>query len=344
MLTQKEKIRYARHLALPNFEEKDQLKLKKARILIVGAGGLGCPIIQYLAAVGVGMLGIIDQDSIELSNLQRQILYKEEQLNNSKVDAASDYIKALNNNIITNIYYQKLDSTNALTIFKNYDLVIDGTDNFPTRYLINDACVILGLPFIYGAIHRFEGQVAVFNYLLPSGRSANYRDIFPKPPEPNMIISCETGGVLGILPGIIGCYQANEAIKIIVNKGNILYNTLLIFDALAFTHHKFKIATKNSDPITQLIDYEEFCQLKTENNDEISHEEFKKCLKMNQPIIIDVRSQLEFDTYNIGGTCISLPNLEERLQTIDKTNFIVCICQSGGRSMKAVHILKKKRF
>jgi sulfur-carrier protein adenylyltransferase/sulfurtransferase len=334
MLTPEEFERYNRQMLMPEFGLNGQEKLKNAKVLVIGCGGLGSPIMLYLTAAGIGMLGIVENDKIDITNLQRQILYTTSAVGLPKISETVNRLMALNPFVKIKQYPILLSADNALEIIKDYDIVIDGTDNFPTRYLVNDACVILNKPFVYGAIHRFEGQVAVFNHQ----NSATYRDLFPTPPPPEQAPNCAEAGVLGVLPGIIGSMQALEAIKVITNIGEPLSGKLLVLDTLSMQSRIIRIP-KMSDTtkITQLIDYVEFCGLKSTND--ITYEGLKA---LNHYQLIDVREKHEYETRNIGGELIPLSELEKHLPKISRDKTVVIHCQSGVRSQKAIKILQEK--
>ena len=337
--------RYSRHLAIPEFGLEEQAKLKCAKVLVVGSGGLGAPILLYLTAAGVGKIGIIDFDSVELSNLHRQILFRTEDIGEPKVNVTIKLLKSLNPTVFFYAYSLKLNSENALSIVKKYDLVVDGTDNFPTRYLINDACVILNKPCVYGAVYRFEGQVSVFNY----NNSPNYRDLFPVPPHPDSIPNCVEGGVLGVLPGIIGTMQANEAIKLITQIGEPLAGKLLLFDSL---HCRTKLVyfgiEKKNKPITKLEDYNYFCNLQKtssqfKNIKKINVFELQKFIQNKENFqLIDVREPYEYELSNINGELIPLLKIEENIHRIDTQKKVIFHCRSGRRSLQAIKILEDK--
>jgi sulfur-carrier protein adenylyltransferase/sulfurtransferase len=333
MLTKEEYQRYNRQMLMPEFGQEGQEKLKNAKILVVGCGGLGSPILLYLAAAGVGTLGIVENDKVDVSNLQRQILYGTSSVGLDKILETEKRLKDLNPLVQTHIYSTSLNSKNALEIIKDYDIVVDGTDNFPTRYLVNDACVMLNKPFVYGAIHRFEGQVAVFNY----NGSATYRDLFPTPPPPEQAPNCAEAGVLGVLPGIIGSMQALEAIKVITEIGEPLAGKILVLDTLSMQSRVIKIPKMpDTQNITQLIDYEEFCGMKSQN--EISFDELKNLQNYQ---LIDVREPHEYAQKNLGGELMPLSELEKYLPKISRDKTVVVHCQSGIRSMKAIKFLKE---
>ena len=354
MLTTEEYQRYNRQMLMPEFGLLGQEKLKGGKILVIGCGGLGSPILLYLTAVGIGTLGIVENDTVDVSNLQRQILYSLESVSYAKIDETEKRLKALNPFVKINKYPTRLTSENALAIIKHYDIIIDGTDNFPTRYLVNDACVMLNKPFVYGAIHRFEGQVAVFNYK----GSATYRDLFPSPPPPEQAPNCAEAGVLGVLPGIIGSMQALEAIKVITEIGEPLVGKLLVLDALSMQSRVIKIPKMpNTIKITQLIDYEEFCgnyeraafRLRTGGvllmNDESAkggEVTYRQLTQMTEYQLVDVREPHEYAIRNLGGELMPLSNLEKYLPNISRDKTVVIHCQSGIRSMKAIKLLQEK--
>lgn len=334
MLTNEEYQRYNRQMLMPEFGQEGQEKLKSAKVLVIGCGGLGSPILLYLTAAGIGTLGIVENDKVDVSNLQRQILYGTSSVGLDKISETEKRLKDLNPLVQLNIYPTSLTAQNALEIIKDYDIVVDGTDNFPTRYLVNDACVMLNKPFVYGAIHRFEGQVAVFNHK----GSATYRDLFPTPPPPEQAPNCAEAGVLGVLPGIIGSMQALEAIKVITEIGEPLAGKILVLDTLSMQSRVIKIPKMIDTPnITQLIDYEKFCGLKSE--DEISFDELKNLQNYQ---LIDVREPHEYAQKNLGGELMPLSELEKHLPKISRDKTVVVHCQSGIRSMKAIKLLKEK--
>jgi sulfur-carrier protein adenylyltransferase/sulfurtransferase len=346
--TQQELARYARHFALPDFGVDGQKKLKNSRVLVVGAGGLGCPVLLYLAAAGVGHIGIIDGDVVDDSNLQRQVLYTVADVGKQKAVAARERLLAMNPHIEIEVYCEHLTSDNALRIISKYDVVADGTDNFPTRYLVNDACVLAGKVNVYASIFRFEGQISVFNLTNTEGeRGVNYRDIFPTPPPSGLIPDCAEGGVLGVLPGIIGTMQASEVIKVLTGIGEPLAGRLFLFDAQTFTAKSLKVK-KNPQyqPIERLIDYEIFCGVKTVATvPEISIADFKK-MQTNGTVfqLIDVREPYEHAVSNLGGILYPLSILPEKAVFLSKNTKIVVHCQSGARSAKAVAELQKLGF
>ncbi len=340
--TKEELNRYSRHLILPEFGEPGQLKLKQAKVLVVGAGGLGAPLLLYLTAAGVGTIGIIDFDEVELSNLQRQVLYNEKDLGQPKATAAAAKLAKLNPHIRFNIHREKLTSENALGILKGYDVVADGTDNFPTRYLVNDACVLLGIPNVYASIYRYEGQVAVFNYTDADGRKGpNYRDLYPTPPPPEMVPNCAEGGVLGVLAGIVGSMQANEVIKVITGLGTVLSGRLFIIDTLSLETRivRYPPATPGYE-IKELIDYEAFCGMQNISPfevKEISVQELHNLLKSGRDIqLVDVRTAFEHHIANIGGDLIPLEDIVNQIDKISRDKQVVLYCKVGIRSTEAI--------
>lgn len=339
-----ELARYSRHISIPDFGIDAQKRLKASSILVIGAGGLGSPALLYLAAAGFGKVGLVDFDVVDPSNLQRQILYRTKDVGSSKAMLAELSIKDLNPFIEVVRHEKRLTSENALSTLEDYDIILDGTDNFPTRYLVNDACVILGRPLIYGSIYQFEGQVSVFNLNRGPERSPNYRDLFPSPPPPGLVPNCAEGGVLGVLPGIIGSMQANEAIKVAANIGEPLDGRLFIFDALHFSTTTLNVAiNRDLQPITQLIDYEEFCGVKNlEQVNSISAGELEKWKSSKVPfVLIDVREPYEAEIVQIGGTLIPLATLPDRHDEIPRDVNVVFHCRSGARSEKAIMQLSR---
>ncbi len=335
MLSPDELRRYSRHLLIPEFGNKGQERLKAARVLVIGCGGLGSPILLYLAAAGVGTLGIIDGDRVDESNLQRQILYGTDSIGKSKVEETAKRLQSLNPLCTIEPYFEQLTSQNALNILAKYDLVVDGSDNFPTRYLVNDACVLLNKPLIYGAIYRFEGQVAVFNYQ----NSPNYRDLFPMPPSPELAPNCAEAGVLGVLPGIIGSLQANEAIKLLAGIGEPLVGKLFIMDALTLTTRIIKIPRLPERPvIDKLIDYDEFCGVKTtDSTTDITAPQLAEMMGNGVDFqLIDVREAQEYALDNLGGELMPLSHLADFTDKISRTKTVIIHCQSGMRSQKAI--------
>jgi molybdopterin/thiamine biosynthesis adenylyltransferase/rhodanese-related sulfurtransferase/molybdopterin converting factor small subunit len=354
-LSNDEIARYSRHLIMPEVGLEGQKRLKAASVLMIGTGGLGAPLGMYLAAAGVGRLGIMDFDVVDSSNLQRQIIHGTKDVGRRKVDSARDRLADINPFIEIETHEARLTSENALGLFRNYDIIVDGTDNFPTRYLVNDACVLTGKPNVYGSIFRFEGQASVFW----AERGACYRCLYPAPPPAGLVPSCAEGGVLGVLPGIIGAIQATETIKIILGAEDILVNRLVLFDAW---HMKFRDLKLRKDPscpvcgehpmITKLIDYEAFCGLSSVQEEakpemeEITARELKRRLDRGDDIqIIDVREPNEFEIARIPGTkLIPLSKVVERTSEIDPTRETVVHCKGGVRSAKAIEALKRANF
>ncbi len=343
-LAEADKVRYARHLTLPQIGESGQKKLNDSKVFCVGAGGLGSPVLLYLAAAGIGNITLIDDDVIERSNLQRQILHSDEGVGESKADSAMRRILDLNPAIIVQKHDFRLTSDNALELIEGHDVVVDGTDNIPTRYLINDCCEILNIPWIYGSIYRFEGQVSVFNH----NNGPTYRDLFPEPPPPESVPSCEDGGVLGVLPGVIGSIQATEAIKMILGIGELLSGELLIYDALSMTMRKLTFERiEEREPVTGLIDYEEFCgggQMKV-NFNEITPTEFVAKLKEGwNPLFIDSRNQIEANIVTLPETDALIPHEDTLSAKLPKNRDIVFYCRTGVRSAMAAHALTRSGF
>ena len=342
--------RYQRQIQLKEIGQIGQDKISQAKVLVIGAGGLGCPALQYLAAAGVGTIGIVDFDVVEMSNLQRQILYTVDDIGKPKATITAKKIKSLNPDIKIETYNFQITNKNALEILENYDIIVDGSDNFATRYLINDACVLLGKPLIYGAVLRFEGQIGVFNLVdKDTNNKTNYRDLFPKPPDSASAISCNDVGVLGVIPGIIGTMQATEALKIICGIGKTLANKIISYNALENTFYDFEIVVNEKTNFdfpknkTEFLafDYEWFCNHNLEA-ETISIEDFE-LLRMQEKItIIDVREKGEFpDVDEFEFLHIPLREFEDELSTIRAENKIVVFCKSGQRSAKAVQLLKQ---
>jgi len=351
--SKEELARYNRHIIIPDFGLEAQKKLKAAKVLVVGSGGLGSPVLLYLAAAGIGTIGIVDFDVVDDSNLQRQVLFGVNEIGKPKVEAAKQRLQALNPHIQFILYNTQLTSQNALDIIKDYDLVADGTDNFPTRYLVNDACLLLGKPNIYASIFQFEGQVSVFNYRYANGDvGPNYRDLYPTPPPPGLVPSCAEGGVLGVLPGIIGSLQALEVIKVITGVGEPLAGRFYIFDALNFESRTFNISRRDDNPlngknptITQLIDYEQFCGVKAVEKPvkEITVQELYELQVKGEPFqLIDVREPYEYDIVNIGAELIPLATVADNAAKISKDQKVIVHCKMGGRSAKAIRELEEK--
>jgi sulfur-carrier protein adenylyltransferase/sulfurtransferase len=354
-LSKEEILRYSRHLIMPEVGMEGQLKLKNAKVLCIGTGGLGAPLGLYLAAAGVGKLGIVDFDVVDNTNLQRQVLFSTSDVGKPKVAAAAARLRGLNPDIEIVAHETNLTSDNALELFKDYDIIVDGTDNFPTRYLVNDACVILGKPNVYGSIFRFDGQITVFAY--PGGPC--YRCLYPEPPPPGLVPSCAEGGVLGVLPGIVGTIQAAETLKLILGKGDPLVGRLLLLDALGMKFRELKLRKNPECPVcgehptvTKLIDYVEFCGIRGEeapstvtNIPEITPKELKARLDRGDDLyILDVREPHEYQICNLGGHLIPLGELSRRAAELDSSREIVAHCRSGKRSADAVDFLRKAGF
>jgi len=354
-LSKEEIQRYSRHLIMPEVGMEGQLKLKRARVLMIGTGGLGAPLGLYLAAAGVGHLGLVDFDVVDSSNLQRQVTFTTADVGKPKSEAAKARLLALNPAIEIVSYETRLTSDNALELFRDYDIIVDGTDNFPTRFLVNDACVLLGKPNVYGSIFRFEGQATVFGY--PGGPC--YRCLYPEPPPPGLVPSCAEGGVLGVLPGIVGSIQAMETIKLILGAGEPLVGRLLLFDALAMRFRELKLKKNPECPVcgehrtlTKLIDYEEFCGIRgeeapamTDGIPEITATELKARQDRGEKVfILDVREPHEYQICNLNGKLIPLGELPRRVNELDSSVEMVVHCRSGKRSADAIHFLQTAGF
>jgi len=350
--TPEELARYNRHVILPQFGLEGQKKLRASKVLVVGSGGLGSPLLLYLAAAGVGNIGIIDFDVVDESNLQRQILFDGRDIGKSKAKMAAEKIKHLNPHINVTTYNEQLTSTNALDIIKEYDIVADGTDNFPARYLINDACVLSSKPYVYGSVFQFEGQVSLFNFKNLNGETGpNYRDLYPSPPPRELIPDCALGGVLGVLPGIIGSMQALEVIKVLTGIGENLTGKFLVFDALSLSWKNFSIKRDPANPlngddpsIKRLIDYDEFCNVTEQKNiKEISVEEFYHLKSEGEDFqLIDVRELDEYTVFNIGGDLVPPKKVVQNVDKIKIDKKVIFYCQSGSRSKQAITLLQEK--
>jgi molybdopterin/thiamine biosynthesis adenylyltransferase/rhodanese-related sulfurtransferase len=353
-LNNEEILRYSRHLIMPEVGMEGQQKLKAARVLCIGAGGLGSPLALYLAAAGVGTLGIVDFDVVDFTNLQRQIIHSTADVGRKKLDSAAEKLQAINPFVNVKKFETRLSSENALELFREFDIVADGTDNFPTRYLVNDACVLTGKPNVYGSIFRFEGQASVF----ATEEGPCYRCLYPEPPPPGLVPSCAEGGVLGILPGLVGVMQATEVIKLILGAGEPLIGRLLLIDALGMKFRELKLR-KNPDcpacgkhpTVTKLIDYNEFCGIRGEEKPvetgipEMQVEELKRRLDAGDDLfVLDVREPHEYQICNIGGHLIPLGDLPKRVNELDSSREIVAHCRSGVRSAKAVGFLQQAGF
>ncbi|MGB2605697.1 MAG: molybdopterin-synthase adenylyltransferase MoeB [Candidatus Sulfotelmatobacter sp.] len=353
-LNKDEILRYSRHLIMPEVGMEGQQKLKAARVLCIGAGGLGSPLALYLAAAGVGTLGLVDFDVVDYTNLQRQIIHSTADVGRKKLDSAAEKLTAINPFLNVRKFDMRLSSENALELFRDFDIIADGTDNFPTRYLVNDACVLTGKPNVYGSIFRFEGQASVF----ATEDGPCYRCLYPEPPPPGLVPSCAEGGVLGILPGLVGVMQATEVIKLILGAGEPLIGRLLLIDALSMKFRELKLR-KNPDcpvcgthpTVTKLIDYNEFCGIRGEEKlvatgvPEIQVEELKRRLDAKEDLfVLDVREPHEYQICNIGGHLIPLNDLPKRVNELDSSREIVVHCKMGGRSAKAVEFLRQAGF
>ncbi len=355
-LSHEEIARYSRHLIMPEVGMAGQRRLKQSSVLLIGTGGLGSPLALYLAAAGVGHIGLVDFDVVDASNLQRQIVHGTSTVGVAKTESARQRLRDLNPYIEITTHETQITSQNALELMRPYDVIVDGTDNFPTRYLTNDACVLLGKPNVYGSIFRFEGQATVF-----SARDGGpcYRCLYPEPPPPGLVPSCAEGGVLGVLPGVIGTIQATEVIKLLIGIGEPLIGRLLLYDALAMRFRELKLRRNPSCPvcgdhptITELIDYEQFCGLKSEepalsNQFEITPRELAEWLERpDRPFLLDVRNPYEVAIASIQGTdkLIPIDQLPERINELDSAREIVVYCRSGARSGRAVELLKSVGF
>ena len=356
-LSNEEIGRYSRHLIMPEVAVDGQKKLKAAKVLTIGTGGLGSPLALYLAAAGVGTIGIVDFDVVDESNLQRQIIHGTSDVGRPKIESARDRIKEINPNVSVVAYEEALTSENALDIFKDYDIIVDGTDNFPTRYLVNDACVLLGKPNVYGSIFRFEGQASVFY----AEEGPCYRCLYPEPPPPGLVPSCAEGGVLGILPGAIGVVQATETVKLILGTGEPLIGRLMLYDALNMKFREMKLRKDPSCPVcgenptvTELIDYQEFCgipqAIEADRREEgqvpeITVSELNEKLNNGGGLtVLDVREPHEYEVANLGARLIPLGELPQRLVELDQNAHYAVHCRSGARSAKAVKLMQDAGF
>jgi adenylyltransferase/sulfurtransferase len=352
-LSNEEIARYSRHLIMPEVALDGQKKLKKARVLTIGAGGLGSPLAMYLAAAGVGTIGIVDFDVVDESNLQRQIIHGTSDLGRPKMESAKERIEDINPNVKVEAYEEALTSENALEIFEDFDVIVDGTDNFPTRYLVNDACVLTGKPNVYGSIFRFEGQASVFW----AEEGPCYRCLYPEPPPPGLVPSCAEGGVLGILPGAIGTIQATETVKLILGIGEPLIGRLLLYDALGMRFREMKLRKDPGCPVcgenptvTELIDYQEFCGIPQANTQadevpEITVRELKEKLDNGEDVfVLDVREPHEYEVANIGARLIPLGELPQRLVELNQNDNVAVHCKTGGRSARAVKLMQEAGF
>src|ERR1700736_1398904 len=354
-LSNEEILRYSRHLIMPEVGMEGQLKLKNAKVLLIGTGRLGAPLGLYLAAAGIGRLGLVDFDVVDVTNLQRQVTFCSHDVGKPKTEATRERLSSLNPDIQIDTFETKLTSDNALELFKDFDVIVDGTDNFPTRYLVNDACILLGEPNVYGSIFRFEGQATVFG--MPGGPC--YRCLYPEPPPPGLVPSCAEGGVLVVLPGIIGSIQAMETIKLILGAGDSLAGRLLLFDALAMKFRELKLRKNpqcamcgENRTIHKLIDYFEFCGIRGEEAaapdlhvPEITPHELKSRLDRGADwLLLDVSEPHEYQICNLKGQLIPLGELPRRVHELDSSREIVAHCRSGKRSAEAVDFLRKAGF
>jgi sulfur-carrier protein adenylyltransferase/sulfurtransferase len=353
-MTNEEILRYSRHLIMPEVALEGQEKLKAARVLCVGAGGLGSPIALYLAAGGVGTLGLVDFDVVDSTNLQRQIIHTTADVGRPKVQSAAEKIRAANPFVRLELFEERLSSENALEIFRGFDIVVDGTDNFATRYLVNDACVLTGKPYVYASVYRFEGQATVF--AAPGGPC--YRCLYPEPPPPGMVPSCAEGGVLGVLPGLLGVVQATETIKLILGAGESLAGRLLLVDALSMRFREVRLQRDPACPVCgekptlhELIDYEEFCGVRGEESGpptevaQVTPEELKALLDEGSDLLLlDVREPHEREICRLPGHFIPLGDLPARVHELDSAREIVAYCKSGMRSARAVEFLQSVGF
>jgi molybdopterin/thiamine biosynthesis adenylyltransferase/rhodanese-related sulfurtransferase len=349
-LSNEEIARYSRHLIMPEVALDGQKQLKRARVLTIGAGGLGSPLAMYLAAAGIGTIGIVDFDVVDESNLQRQIIHGTSDLGRPKLESARERIEDINPNVKVETFGEPLSSENALEIFEDFDVIVDGTDNFPTRYLVNDASVLTGKPNVYGSIFRFEGQASVFY----AEEGPCYRCLYPEPPPPGLVPSCAEGGVLGILPGAIGTIQATETVKLILGIGEPLIGRLLLYDALGMRFREMKLRKDPGCPVcgenptvTELIDYQEFCGIpqasaQAEEVPEITVGELRA--RIDEVSVLDVREPHEYEVANIGARLIPLGELPERLVELDKDETLAVHCKTGGRSARAVKLLREAGF
>ena len=359
-LTREEVARYSRHLIIPDLGVEGQKRLKNAKVLVIGAGGLGSPVLLYLAAAGVGTIGIVEFDVVDESNLQRQIIHGQSDIGRSKAESARDSINEINPLVRVNLHEMRLEPDNAVDLFEQYDLIIDGTDNFATRYLVNDAAVLAGKPYVWGSIYRFEGQVSVFWEDAPDGpagekRGLNYRDLYPEPPPPGMVPSCAEGGVLGILCASIASVMGTEAIKLITGIGDPLLGRLMVYDALDMTYRTIKVRKDPETPkITELIDYEAFCGVLSQDAAEaaadstVTPRELRELLDSGKKVaLIDVREPVEWDINHIDGAELipkSLIESGEGLARLQQDRVPVLYCKTGVRSAEALAVLKKAGF
>ena len=351
-LSHEEKVRYSRHFNLPHFSIDEQLQLKRTKVLVIGAGGLGIPLLQYLTAIGIGKIGIVDFDRIELSNLQRQVLFDHGDIGHWKTKTVIAKLRKQNPNVCFVDHRCRIESSNAMELIAQYDIIADGTDNFQTRYLINDACVLGSKAYVYASIFQYEGQLTVFNKALGNRlRGPNYRDLFPTPPSQGRVWDCADGGVLGVLPGIVGSMQALEVVKLILGIGEGLSGRLLLFDALSFTVRTLQISKDPKNPLTgdkptqnTLIDYHQFCNAPiTTDLKSISVAQLKIWMEEGRDFqLIDVREAYEYKFSNLNGTSMPMGAVEKRINEIEQQKDVVLVCKSGNRSADTASLLKQK--
>jgi len=342
IMTKEELHRYARHFVLPDFGREGQERLRQSKVLVVGAGGLGSPLLLYLAAAGVGHIGIVDDDEVDLSNLQRQVLYTTADIGRPKAEVAAERLRALNPHIKVSVYITRLNIDNVLELMQPYDIVADGTDNFPTRYLVNDACVLAGKVNVYASIFRFEGQVAVFNLPQADGsRGVNYRDLFPEPPDPEAVPNCAEGGVLGVLPGIVGSLQASEVIKVATAIGEPLSGRLFMIDTLNFTTRTLKIPKNPELRIESLEALADYCAVPAAGLS-LSAKAYAAWRRQGKAhFLLDVREPQEYDLHQMGGYLIPLGSLAQKIDEIPRDQPVVVHCKSGARSASAIRQLQQ---
>ena len=354
-LSREEVARYSRHLIIPNVGMSGQKRLKNAKVLFIGAGGLGSPALLYLAAAGVGTIGIVDFDEVDMSNLQRQVIHGRSDVGRSKAVSARESILEINDHVDVRLHEFRLDNSNAVELFSEYDLILDGTDNFATRYLVNDAAVIAGKPYVWGSIYRFEGQVSVFWEDAPGGVGLNYRDLYPEAPPPGMVPSCAEGGVLGVLPATVGSIMATEAVKLITGIGEPLLGRLMMYDALSMTFRTIRLQRDPSRaPVTELIDYDEFCGVMSEEasaavaQSTITAPELAQLIESGRELqLVDVREPVEWDIMHLPGAVL-IPKGRivsgEALASLPQNKQIVLYCKTGIRSAEALAVLKSAGF
>lgn len=354
-LSREEVARYSRHLIIPNVGMSGQKRLKNAKVLFIGAGGLGSPALLYLAAAGVGTIGIVDFDEVDMSNLQRQVIHGRSDVGRSKAVSARESILEINDHVDVRLHELRLDNSNAVDLFSQYDLILDGTDNFATRYLVNDAAVIAGKPYVWGSIYRFEGQVSVFWEDAPGGMGLNYRDLYPEAPPPGMVPSCAEGGVLGVLPATVGSIMATEAVKLITGIGEPLLGRLMMYDALSMTFRTIRLQRDPSRvPVTELIDYDEFCGVVSDEasaavvQSTITAPELAQLIESGRDLqLVDVREPVEWDIMHLPGAVL-IPKGRivsgEALASLPQNKQIVLYCKTGIRSAEALAVLKSAGF